>query len=220
MRADSVFLLIILCVPFAISASEIEFSELVHENTPDFDAIESHSEFAFTNTSSHQVTISGITTSCGCTTAELEKKTYLPGESGKIEVDFTIGSRSGEQEKVIRVTTSTGEKIDLHYKIHLPPGPTFSSNVASWRQGAKPEPRVISITLPKGHSYSLVKIEPSNSAISASLKPGYDQDAFTLTIVPSTTDQVFNSVIDLRTSNGKIFTIFANIVPSQPAANP
>ena len=62
-------------------------------------------DFAFTNEGSQAVTIQSVQTSCGCTTAALDKKTYAPGEAGKIPVTFNFGDRVGEQIKYITLRT-------------------------------------------------------------------------------------------------------------------
>jgi len=51
--------------------------------------------FAFRNAGDAPVTITGVRTSCGCTAAALEQKTYAPGESGRIDVRFGFGARTG-----------------------------------------------------------------------------------------------------------------------------
>ena len=45
------------------------------------------------------VTNESLKPSCGCTTAELEKKTYAPGEKGEVRARFDIGQRVGVQSK-------------------------------------------------------------------------------------------------------------------------
>ena len=52
------------------------------------------------------------------------------------------------------------------------------------------------------------------------LKPGSEENLVDLTIMPSSTERAFNATIDLRTSNGKTFTLFANIIPTQPITKP
>lgn len=59
--------------------------------------------FPFTINGNARITITDIKTSCGCTTAKLDKTTYAPGESGNITATFIIGDRTGEQTKHIRV---------------------------------------------------------------------------------------------------------------------
>ncbi len=60
--------------------------------------------FRFTNNGPESVTFKTIKPSCGCTTAAMEKMTYLPGESGAITAKFNIGDRQGLQSKTINVT--------------------------------------------------------------------------------------------------------------------
>lgn len=46
-------------------------------------------EYALTNVGPEAVTIQSVHSSCGCTTAALDKKVYQPGESGRITVTLT-----------------------------------------------------------------------------------------------------------------------------------
>lgn len=46
-------------------------------------------EYPFTNSGSGTLTISGVSTSCGCTTAKATKTELAPGESGTIEVTYS-----------------------------------------------------------------------------------------------------------------------------------
>ncbi|MBV9130609.1 MAG: DUF1573 domain-containing protein, partial [Verrucomicrobia bacterium] len=62
-------------------------------------------KYKFTNTGAETVKIQNVRTSCGCTTAALNKSDYAPGESGEIEAKFTFSGRTGRQEKSIIVST-------------------------------------------------------------------------------------------------------------------
>lgn len=206
--------------PFLASADALHFTSPIQEFSATVEAANVHASYAFTNASDHAITISEIKTTCGCTTAELEKRTYQADESGTIDIVFDIGSRTGEQQKSIAVISSTGEQTMLVLKVHLPPGPSFSSTIASWRQGSPPDPRVIFIRLPKEHTYTLTKATTSDESLTATLKPGSEENLVDLTILPSSTERAFNAIIDLHTSNGKIFTLFANIISTQPIIKP
>ena len=92
--------------------------------------------------------------------------------------------------------------------------------MASWRQGTPPDPRVIFIRLPKEHTYTLTKATTSDESLTATLKPGSEENFVDLMILPSTTERVFSATIDLHTSSGKTFTLFANIIPTQPITKP
>jgi len=78
-------------------------------------------KFEFKNTSKESVQILGVTTSCGCTEATPTTSELKPGERGSLDILFTIGSRTGLQEKEITVLTSDSRvPIRLRLKIALP----------------------------------------------------------------------------------------------------
>src|ERR1700674_5564029 len=63
-------------------------------------------KYKFTNTGPKPIKIQSVQPSCGCTTAQLNKTDYAPGESGEIETKFTFAGRTGKQEKAITVDTT------------------------------------------------------------------------------------------------------------------
>lgn len=76
----------------------------------DFGSIDETSEvataFEFTNTGGSELVITDIKASCGCTTPRLDKRRYLPGERGRIEVGFDP-TRPGPTQKFITVMANT-----------------------------------------------------------------------------------------------------------------
>jgi hypothetical protein len=62
--------------------------------------------FEFENTGSDVLTIKNIAPSCGCTTAELKKKEYKPGEKGAIVARFNTSGYNGRVVKTITVTSN------------------------------------------------------------------------------------------------------------------
>lgn len=64
-----------------------------------------HVEYRFANKGDKPVTILSMEPSCGCTSAELEKKVYQPSERGIIKVTFDVGERQGWHQKTIKVKT-------------------------------------------------------------------------------------------------------------------
>jgi len=61
--------------------------------------------YAFRNDSSAPVTIMQAVPSCDCTTINLPKKTYAPGESGVLGARFDPTGRSGTVSRTINVVT-------------------------------------------------------------------------------------------------------------------
>jgi len=78
--------------------------------------------YNFKNPRPASVHILGITTSCGCTEAQPSASEIRGGQSGSIQVVFTIGQRSGRQEKEILVQTDEAkEPVKLVLRVDLPP---------------------------------------------------------------------------------------------------
>lgn len=85
-------------------------------------------KFEFTNTAKRSVRLLGVTTSCGCTEAWPSASDFRAGESGVLHVLFTVGKRSGLQEKEIVVTTDESqEPTRLVLKIKLPDAPAAAA---------------------------------------------------------------------------------------------
>jgi len=64
-------------------------------------------EFAFSNEGKTPVTILLVKPNCSCTTASVDKKTYAPGEKGKIRAKITFGDREGAHTTLILVLSKT-----------------------------------------------------------------------------------------------------------------
>jgi beta-lactamase regulating signal transducer with metallopeptidase domain len=69
-------------------------------------------KFDFTNVSSFDVTISNITTSCGCTVAKMPMSPWLlePGAHGEIPVTMNVAGKTGELTKTVTVISDRGAK--------------------------------------------------------------------------------------------------------------
>lgn len=76
--------------------------------------------FDYKNTSEKPVQILGVTTTCGCTDAMFPSSTLRAGEEGTLFVVFTIGKRTGLQEKHITIVTddsSTPTRLTIRVKL-------------------------------------------------------------------------------------------------------
>ena len=63
--------------------------------------------YLFRNTGAGPLTITQVKTSCGCTVPELDKKTYMPGESGTLNVTFDPRGKAGAVARNITVFTDS-----------------------------------------------------------------------------------------------------------------
>jgi mono/diheme cytochrome c family protein len=84
-------------------------SDKKSENVREGDA-QARFVFRFTNVSAKEVTISKVTTSCGCTTAELPPMPWkvAPGARGRIPVTMNVTGHMGKSAKTVTVSTLQG----------------------------------------------------------------------------------------------------------------
>jgi mono/diheme cytochrome c family protein len=83
--------------------------------------------FTLTNTSSTNVTVNEVHTSCGCTVAKLPSQPWIlaPGTNGQIHVSVDLRGKRGQITKLVYVNGTTGSKT-LTVKVTIPdaqPGP-------------------------------------------------------------------------------------------------
>lgn len=127
--------------------------------------------FVFRNTGDEPVTISRVKTSCGCTTAGLEKKTYAPGESGQIALSLKTVGRGPEQTVISQVFTDQQKTPHyLKFTAQIPVPVTADRRVIIWRLDQKPEPQELVLTLLEGYTLDV-------EALPAALPVGFSLEA-------------------------------------------
>ncbi len=85
----------------------IVFSSKTQDAGEVFDQDSVKLAYLFRNTGSGPLTITQVKTSCGCTVPELEKKTYMPGESGTLDVTFDPKGKHGVVARNITIFTDS-----------------------------------------------------------------------------------------------------------------
>ena len=101
------------------------------------------------NCRSTKVTITKVTSFCGCTTVALEKKTYRPGESGRIRATFEVGHRSGKQTKriVVRTDAAGAPATTLTLRADIPELLRLSRRFVFWKADEPREAKTIELTV-------------------------------------------------------------------------
>jgi hypothetical protein len=94
--------------------------------------------FHFKNIGTNLVKINSVETCCSCTTANLEKKNYLAGESGEIVVHFEFGERVGVQKKTILVSSDSPQSPTvLRLQVEIPESKKTEEKPADTNQSEK-----------------------------------------------------------------------------------
>lgn len=154
--------------------------------------------FHFVNSGQTTVTIVHIQPSCGCTTAQLEKRVYAPGESGDIKAVFTIGDRVGEQEKTVFVSTddSPDKQVPLVLQVTIPELLTYSPRLLMWNVGEKAEEKPTAISTSTKLRITAVEITaPVPEEVIARIASVEAGVSYQLFVRPASTATVMNTPI-------------------------
>jgi hypothetical protein len=196
------------------------FAELKWERTwqefhraPDDDHLET--KFTFRNTGAAPVTIKSVKTSCGCTTAKLDKDTYAPGEKGEVVARFSFGSRLGAHRKLITVRTEDGAEQELNLVVVIHPGLTVSPALVFWRIGQPAEQRLVQLTAEPGMPVRVKSVTSSNPRVQATLQTTKPGEQYALSVKPTDTTQRETAELIVQTDYPpdapRAFTIHARI---------
>ncbi len=157
--------------------------------------------FRFTNEGKTPVTIDAVRTSCGCTTASLDKKDYLPGESGEIEAKFDVAGRVGHQEKAILVTTKEApdKPAVLRLTVEIPETVKVEPEMVLWRVGEKPEAKTIRVSVADGSPAKIVAVVTDTPAIGISVVESLPGREATVRVTPSDTSRPDGATLLIKT---------------------
>lgn len=110
------------CVLLAVlPARALDWEKTAITLKPEKDAQVVRTRFEFKNTGAKPVRILGIRTSCSCTEADTPSSEIAPGASGTVFVLFTVGKRTGLQEKeILLFTDESSEAKKLTLRVELP----------------------------------------------------------------------------------------------------
>jgi uncharacterized protein DUF1573 len=182
--------------------------------TPDKPSVEAR--FAFKNIGSKPVTITALKTTCGCTTAHLDKRTYQPGEQGTVVAVYKFPFQRGALRKLVLVTTDDDPKepatLDIRVFVHEP----FEVKPALvyWRLGAAADVKTVQL-LANGYPVHVKSVTSSNSRLTATLETRKAGEEYLISIKPAGTDlkesAEINVLTDFPADSPRTYTIHARI---------
>ncbi len=182
---------------------------------PDDKEIWAH--YAFHNVGTTPVTIKWLKSSCGCTTAHLEKKNYAPGESGEVLLHFIFGDRKGYFHKTVAVTTDDkpNEPVVLNLLITIHDPVTIAPALVFWKTGQPATPQTVQFTVDDSAHVHVKSVSSSNPRLLAKLETTKPGDPSVITVTPADTTQKESAEISVQTDfpvdSPRIYTIHARI---------
>ena len=96
-------------VEIAVSGARMHFEQRLHDFGKVSDLQPLVHAFAFENTGDALLAIQEVSTSCGCTAANLARKEFAPGESDSIEVSWKPEGFGRQNKTVTILSNSAGE---------------------------------------------------------------------------------------------------------------
>ncbi|HEV8537479.1 MAG TPA: DUF1573 domain-containing protein [Bacteroidota bacterium] len=183
-----------LCAPLHFVSAQPRLS-LVGGTTPDFGVIYTPSIerlITLRNVGTDTLTISGVSTSCGCTAALVSNDHIAPGDSGILSVKFDAKSYSGKVEKLVSLNTNdtTQKHVNIKFAATViksldfePEYFFFSTTIDSLTE------KTIAITNSSSQTIHILSVKPSSELVSLKLsedklEPG-EESSLSCTIRPT-----------------------------------
>ena len=164
-------------------------------------------------------------TSCGCTVAALQKNDVAPGEKGEITATFSIGDRTGLQQKTITVETDDAQKrvTVLTLKAIIAQLLELQPTFVFWQSGEEPKPKTIVARISKGATIKNLEVTSSNAEFTAKVEPGAAGE-FKINVQPRDTAKQINAVLTIKpempSGPAKVFYANAKVTPPAPPKRP
>ena len=209
--------LILLLVLTVTAQAQLKWDKPVQKFDRSPEDREIEARYGFRNTGTTAITIKSLRSSCGCTTAKLEKKVYAPGESGEVTLNFRFGDRKGLHRKGVTVNTDekTGEPTILNLVVHIHDPLTITPALVWWRRGEGLEAKSVAIDAEAGESVRVTGVSSSNPRFTASLVTGKAGQKYSVAITPTDTAQKDTAEIKVQTDYPsdapRAYTIHARI---------
>ena len=177
------YLLILL---LSISAqAELIWDKTKKSHNPSLTETISNFEFKFKNHGKSDITITKILSSCGCTSSQLEKKTYKPNETGVLKASINLKAISGVKVSTLKIYTNNSKSPShtLTLKVTVPQAISIKPSFINWKKNNKRENRYVTINIHKDAKLTLDSFTFSKKSFRGKIYKA-DQGKTTLTITP------------------------------------
>jgi hypothetical protein len=162
---------------------------------------EIYAHYTFTNTTPAPITIKTLRSSCGCTTAHLDKKTFAPNESGEVVLHFVFGDRKGFFRKGVTVTTDdkSAEPVVLTLLIHINDPVTIAPTLVFWKTGEPAAAKSAQFTVEPSQHVHIKSVTSSNPRVTAKLETTKPGEQYAISVTPADTTQKESAEISVQT---------------------
>jgi hypothetical protein len=206
----AIFFILVLILWLRLSvpcAAQLQWETRELEFSPSVDQTQVIAHFKFQNVGHSEIKITSVSTSCGCTTAALEKDTVAPGEKGEIAATFNFGKRVGFLENtIVEQKTIVVESTDLEspntslaLKVHIPALAQVRPSSLQWALGESPSAQEINIKILNDLPMHAVSAISSDPRILARIEETVPSKEYRVVVEPKGTNEPVTAVLRIKT---------------------
>lgn len=216
-----------LCLAGWLCAGPLTFPEPVKELSPGVGETKVTADFSFKNETNKAVVVKEMQGDCSsCTSIEVMggKKSFEPGESGVIRVNFDLGTAVGKVEKGASIWVD-GDAKDapsqrLTLKVNIPVLVDIQPKTVKWQVGQEMEPKTIQFRMQGDKPIHIKSVQASTEHFNQELKTVEEGRSYELVLSPKSPNtkalSIFRVETDCEVPNHRTQQVFA--VVSGPAA--
>ncbi len=174
--------------------------------------------YRFHNAGNSPITITSLKTSCGCTTAEMSKKTFAAGEAGEVKATFEVGDRVGQQTKLITVISDDvpSRTTNLVLEVNIREFATMNPRFVYWRVGEATSEKRIEIAANASQTIAAVEARPIDLNISARIEQVEPGRKYILWLMPVSTAKALvinvSCAISIEGRSQSVLSAYASVM--------
>ena len=218
-----IFLVAIIGSVAATAHSQLVWEQTELELKPAIGDATAVGSFKYKNKGDKPIAIKSVTSTCGCTAATA-KNSAAPGEEGEVKATFTIGNRTGVQQKMINVATDDPAKptTALTLKVVIPQLLEIKPTFVYWQAGEEAKAKTILAKAGEGISIKSLDVTSSNPDFLTKVEPGPSAGEFRINVEPRQTTQGGTATLTLKPDipggPAKILYATARVMPQSHSA--
>jgi hypothetical protein len=183
-----------------IAGAQLTFENIIVEDVALPNDKKISGTYNFINSGDYDIKITDVKTTCGCTSASLDKKSFAPGESGSIPVTMKVGSRGVTERQVIVTTDEPGaQKLTLTVRATVEELIKVEPTTVRWNVGDTADAKTISIEAVSDNDINITDVKMSTEAFSYDLKTVETARSYKLIITPNSTTEYNSTNFTIQT---------------------
>ena len=212
-----------------LSAAGLTFTETVKELNPALGETRVKADFAFTNQTDKTLVVKETLGDCSCTSIEISggKRSYAPGESGVLRLNFDMGTFWGKVEKGASICLEEDAKVApshrLTLKVNIPILIEMEPKTVKWDTGQASGSKTIKFKMNGDKPIHIKSISTSTENFTQELRTIEDGRNYELVITPKDVQKraltIFRVETDCELPNHRVQQVFAVVNPPVKAAS-